>query len=166
MTIVLTFAASWFWFSKNKAEKRAAELAESNEKVIQQLAEMQLKLARIDQVVVPINTMMQQLLVKELTHYHEPVTDRLLAKLGPPNTLTEAETKELAKRLDERTRDMGPLISESERGAATILPFIIQRSLAEQRKIAVAETVKASLVSVVSVVGVPATVAHDVSDKP
>ena len=108
-----------------------------------------------DSTPVPISTAFQAILIKELTHFHTPEMDALMAKIGPPNTLTVVEQERLAVLLNERMKDMGPLISDSERDAARILPAIMKRAKIEQNVITGAEETKVSLVSVAMVVGVP-----------
>jgi len=116
---------------------------------------------------VPLNMAMQAMLIKELTHYHAPEMDVLMQNLGPPSTLSESEEARLAVLLDERTREMGPLISPSERDAAAILPVIIKRAKAEAEMLAGAEAMKLRLVTVTAVVGVPVTLdLADGGDKP
>jgi hypothetical protein len=163
ISAILAFAAAWFWFSRNTAIEKAKVLAVDHAAVLSRLSFAEAQLARIDQVVVPINTMMQAMLVRELTHYHTPEMDELMKKIGPPSLLSEEETKRLIVLLEERTKDMGPLISASERGAATILPVIMERAKAEQDQIGYAESTKTQLVSVVSIVAVPIP---STSDKP
>jgi hypothetical protein len=90
------------------------------------------QMALVGQQVLPITVAYQQILVKELTHFHTPDCDRLLAKLGPPFTLTASEEIQLLKALKQREDDMGDEISESERDAAHILPIIIKRIKLEQ----------------------------------
>src|SRR5664279_4485455 len=100
--VALTFATAWFWFAKNEAVEKARVIAVDHEAVKARLANAEAQLARIDQVVVPINTMMQAMLVRELTHEHKPEMDGLMQKLGPPNSLTEQENARLLELLDER----------------------------------------------------------------
>jgi hypothetical protein len=144
---VMSFAVAWFWFSRNAAVEKARVIAIDHEAVKARLASAEAQLARIDQVVVPINTMMQAMLVRELTHPHTPEMDALMVKLGPPNTLTEQENARLLVLLDERSKDMGR--EASERAAAAIMPVIMKRAQAEQDLIAGADGVKA--VSVITV---------------
>jgi hypothetical protein len=70
-------------------------------------------------------------LVRQLTHFHTPRLDALLAKLGPPFTLTESEQGELIAALKEREADMGALIDDSEREAAKMLPAVMRRVAVE-----------------------------------
>jgi hypothetical protein len=76
---------------------------------------------------VPINVALQTILVKELTHYHTPEVDALLAKLGPPFRLTTEEETQLLEAMEARERDMGDEISDGEREAARMLPLVIKR---------------------------------------
>jgi hypothetical protein len=70
----------------------------------------------------------QAVVVPELVHAHAPVMDALLAKLGPPFSLTVAEERELDQLLYERiiaTDDT--LISDRERASARLLRDIMPR---------------------------------------
>jgi hypothetical protein len=158
--MLMAFATAWFWFSRNIAVQRASAIAADHEKVKARLEAAESKLALIDQVITPINTMMQALLVKQLTHYHTPEMDALMVKLGPPNTLSHAEEARLLVLLEERTRDMHDLITPEERDAAVILPVIMKRARAEQKSITDAAEVGARLVAVVSLIAVPADTAE------
>lgn len=95
------------------------------------IIELEKQLALIAASVVPISTAFQAILIKELTHMHTPVLDALLAKVGPPSSLTEDETEEMAQLLKERALDMGDQISSSERDAAIMLPMVIKRAKIE-----------------------------------
>src|SRR5678815_4707353 len=79
----------------------------------------------------PISTAFQAILIKELTHFHTPVMDALMSKIGPPFTLTAAEETELIAALEQRTQDMAAEISDSERDAAKILPLVMKRAKLE-----------------------------------
>lgn len=127
----LSFLTAWFWFQRKKALDAAVALTSEHEKVKLRVADLETKLALVTQAVVPISTAFQAILIKELTHYHTPEMDELMVKIGPPNLLTKDEENRLFILLEERTRDMGPLISESERGAAHILPVVMARARAE-----------------------------------
>ena len=106
------------------------------------------QLVLVGQTAVPLSLAFQALLVKELTHYHTPAVDALLAKLGPPFLLTSAEENVLLEALRQRERDMGAAISESEREAAHILPAVIRRV---QRELAALPLVEAPLVQLVTI---------------
>jgi hypothetical protein len=135
---IITFATTWYWFDKT-ATAKAAELAVTAKQQIAEsaalqdaalknrVAELEVQLSLVRQAVVPISAAFQAVLIKELTHFHTPVMDKLMEKLGPPFTLTEAEEKELIAALAVRAKDMGDKMSQSERNAATMLPFIMQR---------------------------------------
>jgi hypothetical protein len=133
----LAFSSTWYWFEKSAAIRAGEIAAEARQKIIAdqvitdaamkaRLAELKLQLNLVRQAVIPISAAFQAVLIKELTHYHTPQTDALLAKLSA-KTLTIAEEKELIRALARRTKDMGPKISDSERDAATILPFVMKR---------------------------------------
>lgn len=132
-TSLLSFSGAWYWFVKAQDERTAAAVHVADQALLVRVAELEKQLASVQESVVPISAAMQALLVKQLTHFHTPVMDALLVKLGPPNTLTEAEEKELIIALEQRTRDMGPLIDDSERDAAMMLPMIIRRVRLEMR---------------------------------
>jgi len=116
---------------RDEADKKIDDETRAREDIITRLLKLETSLAVIDQKVVPISTALQAILVKELTHYHTPVMDALLARIGPPSTLSEDEEQQLTEKLYERTQDMGVLISSSERDAAFILPAIMRRAKVE-----------------------------------
>lgn len=120
----VTFLATLYW---TKRRERLAGEERTNQRII----DLEKQLATLGATVVPISTAFQALLVKELTHMHTPRMDELLAKIGPPTTLTEAEEEELAAGLAQRAEDMGDLIDESEREAAMLLPLVIKRAKRE-----------------------------------
>jgi hypothetical protein len=139
----LAFLTAMFFFQRkerlNKAlfieeerVRKAAILEAEHEVVKTRLVELETKLALVDAAVVPISTAFQALLIKELTHFHTQEMDALLVKVGPPNVLTTEEYERLVVMLKERTRDLGAEISESERGAAHILPVVMTRAQVEQ----------------------------------
>lgn len=85
------------------------------------------RLSVIDAQVKPISTVFQEMLVKQLTHFHTPEMDKLLSRLGPPYALTTEEEERLKVLLKQRTKDMGEQITESERDAAIMLPYVMAR---------------------------------------
>jgi hypothetical protein len=156
---VLSLAVAVYMFRRTAALEDAKDIAAEHKALIARVAELEAKLTLVNQTVVPINMAMQALLIKELTHYHTPEMDRLMEKLGPPATLTESDELRLALLLEERTRDMGPLITPGERDAAAILPIIVKRARAEAETLTGAEQLRLKLVTVAAVVGLPITVA-------
>jgi uncharacterized protein YfkK (UPF0435 family) len=159
----LSFATAWFWKTKDAAVQKARVLAEENTKLASRVTEVETKLALVNQAVIPISTAFQAILIKELTHFHTPEMDALLVKVGPPNTLTDAEAERLATLLIERTRDMGPQISDAERDAATILPAVMKRARVEADVLDSAEALRLKLVTVATVIGVPGETANNAS---
>lgn len=127
----LSFLAA-FTLAKRK-ERRETEARDllSAQALQDRLAVMEKQLALVGQAVVPISTAFQAILIKELTHYHAPVLDELLLKIGPPSTLSPEEFAALQEGLEIRTKDMHELISDSERDAAIMLPLVMKRAQTE-----------------------------------
>ena len=70
---------SYSWWSN----RHALALVRSEARLLTQtVATLSQQLGLIHQAVIPLNLAIQQVLVKELTHYHTPVLDALMAKLG------------------------------------------------------------------------------------
>ncbi len=152
---LLAFISAWIWFSRGQAIAKARDLAEGHTLLLNRVSELEAKQRELNQSVVPINAAMQALLIRELTHFHTPEMDALLVKLGPPNTLSEAEELRLSVMLEERSHDVGIDMSPSERDAAFILPAIIRRAHREASVIETAEALKLQLMQVAAVIGVP-----------
>lgn len=123
----LTFVAARYWYLRSVATKTADELASNNALLMARVAELELRTSLVQQAVLPISAAFQAILIKELTHFHTPVMDELLAKLGPPVTLSAAEEKELLTALREREVEVDDAISDSERDAARMLPMVMKR---------------------------------------
>lgn len=131
----LTFMATRYWnlrAAKLLAATDALKEIEAVRKATQErLDEIERQLGSIAQTVQPISVAFQAILIKQLTHEHSPVLDDLMAKIGPPNILTDEEQVELLFELKERAKDMSSLISDSERDAAKMLPLVMDRVKAE-----------------------------------
>jgi hypothetical protein len=128
LAAALIFLGAAYWRSESKRDEKKAADIKTAEDVKSQLADLQSKMQMIGIAVQPITAAMSAMLVKSLTHSHFPDADALLAKVGPPNTLTVQEEAALAEYMQHRTKDMGPEISALERNAAQLLPLIIERS--------------------------------------
>lgn len=128
---VLTFAAAWYWHHKTCTARVAEAKSKSDQVMRDEIVELKAQLAAVREAIVPISTAFQAVLIKELTHFHTPKMDALLEKLGPPYSLSGDEEKELIVELQQRTKDVGDLITESEKEAATMLPLVIKRVKAE-----------------------------------
>lgn len=120
---VLSFFAASFWY--RKSVKKEAEDQQS--KMMQRIVELETKSALTSAAMLPITTAFQAILIKELTHFHTPVMDALMEKLGPPFTLSEEEEAELIAALKQREADVNGRISDSERDAAHMLPMLMKR---------------------------------------
>lgn len=119
----VSFLAASFWYRKSL--KKEAE--EQQSKLTQRIVELETKSALTSAAMLPITTAFQAILIKELTHFHTPVMDALMAKLGPPFTLSEEEEAELIAALKQREADVNGRISDSERDAAHMLPMLMKR---------------------------------------
>jgi hypothetical protein len=125
---VLTFVTTYFWFLKNAAVKEKEKIAIGHEQLVAKVADMETRMSLLNQSVLPISTAFQAILIRELTHFHTPEMDALLLKLGPPYALTKPEFARLLVLLQERAVEVDDQISESERDAATMLPYVIKRA--------------------------------------
>ena len=144
----LVFVSTLYWVGRKASHAKAAAATKAAEAVALRVISLEGKLALVDQAVVPISAAFQAILIKELTHYHTPEMDELLTKVGPPSTLTASEIDDLARLLQARTIDMGPLISEAERGAAYILPIVMKRASDEYKLLEAAGKLRSTLVTV------------------
>jgi len=164
LSVSLTAVVTWLFQSRaaarqatkdatDKAEKQAELIAAGHVKLEARVAELTERLSLVSAQVVPFSTAFQQILVAQLTHAHTPELDALLAKLGPPITLTEAEEPELYRLLTAREKEVE--FDEEEREAAMMLPLVIKRARREQAQIAVAEDVRLQMVGVTALVAVP-----------
>jgi hypothetical protein len=128
----MALMTTWFWRAKDAAVEKARILAAEHTAVLARLTELEARERASSQVMTPIVTAFQAILVQKLTHLHKPVLDALLVKVGPPTTLTAAEHKELMSELHDRSVDMDPSIGDEERGAAKMLPLVMPMAIAEQ----------------------------------
>lgn len=105
---------------------RITKALERRDKLTDRVTELEKQSALMDHTVTPLSVAFQKMLVDQLTHYHTPEMDALMVKLTDL-TLTAEEKARLLVMLEERTRDMGDLITPSERNAAAMLPMVMQR---------------------------------------
>ncbi len=131
---VLSLFAGLLLYYLAGRQKAAAILAAANVRLVDRVNDLERQLSAVNQAVVPISAAFQAILVKELTHFHTPEMDGLMAKLGPPFTLTEVEAKRLGVLLEERQRDMNDQISDAERDAAQMLPLVMRRVLVDRER--------------------------------
>ena len=125
----LFFLGMAYWRLLTKKEVAKATLDATAESVEMRFSQLQSQLLILGQAVQPLTAAMAAVLVKSLTHFHQPGTDALLAKIGPPSTLTRAEEKELATAMDARMTDGD--ITLLERNSAQLLLLFIERSRLE-----------------------------------
>jgi hypothetical protein len=127
LTAIFSFTAALYWAKRKATQDKAAITVAEDAALHLRVIELESKLGILTQTIQPITAAFQAVLIKQLTHYHTPKLDALLAKIGPPSVLTRADEVELAMELDKRTKDMGASINASERLAATMLPFVMSR---------------------------------------
>lgn len=131
-TAVLTFLAALHWHAKKVRQDALDVITEEQRLLRVQVSEIKVALGVIGATIQPLSVVFQAALTKQLTHMHTPEMDALLAMLDPFVLTIEQEAR-LAVLLAERTRDMGGEISDSERDAAMMLPFVMKRVRAEKR---------------------------------
>ena len=115
-TSILTFIAASYWAGKTR-----------NESLQVRIHELEKQMVGVNAAVAPISQVFQQILIKELTHFHTPELDALMARVGPPTTLSVLETKRLEVLLRERSLDMAEEMTAMERDAAVMLPMVMRR---------------------------------------
>lgn len=115
LSAVLGFSGVLFW--KMREDKKA---------LLARLTEVEKQTSIVKEAVIPITAAFQAILVKTLTHFHTPVMDKLMEKLGPPFTLTAKEEIQLKEELKKRAADVDDLIDQKERNAAIMLPMVMQ----------------------------------------
>jgi hypothetical protein len=100
------------------------------------ISDLERRAALMDIQAVPISAAFQALLVQELTHFHEPEMDALMAKLGPPFSLNEEEAGRLDDLLVKREQELLPIpeVSQRERDAALMLRLLMRRIAADVNK--------------------------------
>lgn len=128
-----SFGAAAYWFAKEARRNALNVQLQLNEKLTIRITELEKQSSLLSQTVLPMSTAFQTILIKELTHYHTPVMDALMKKVGPPYSLNDDEEERLIVALKERTEDLDDRISESERDAATMLPMLMKRVKAEAK---------------------------------
>jgi hypothetical protein len=141
LTAIVGLLIAWFWRSRDAKQKLQKGKDEEREQLKGRVLELEGKLEIVNTQAVGVNALVQSLLVKALTHFHTPVMDALMVKLGDaetgrPPTITDSELDELSMALKQRMFDMGPEISDDERDAAEALPAIIRRARREAQSVA------------------------------
>lgn len=155
LAAALGFVTKLYFTMRSNAATKLKDAVDDKKEIEGRLNTLEGQVALVNAAVVPISTAFQAILIKELTHFHTPEMDKLLAKIGPPNILTSSENDRLAVLLEARTRDLGVEISPSERDAAHILPAVMKRSQLEQSRLQLAEKLGLKLMTLTEVIGVP-----------
>lgn len=132
VTAVFAFIAAMYWNSRKKVDDEKIRIESDAAKMRDEIDDLKRQIAVLNIPVKQMNEAFQAMLIKQLTHFHTPELDILLAKIGPPMTLDEGELYRLQVLLRARERDMGSLINESERDAARMLPLVMKRVLSDQ----------------------------------
>ena len=148
LTALISFMMTLYFMRRTMANAEKLRLAVDHAAMLERLNVLEKQLALVGQAVVPISTAFQAILVKELTHFHTPELDALLAKIGPPSALTPDEFLALATGLEARSHDMNVLISDSERDAALMLPFVMKRAQHEYQLMQQGETYQMSFLTI------------------
>jgi hypothetical protein len=147
-----SFAAAWFWFTKNAAVQRAAVIKAEHEALISRVTELELRERVAEEKITPIATAFQALLIKTLTHADREEMDSLLFKLGPPDTLNNEERTRLMIMLKERGAGSGAALTSDEREAAMILPAVMKIAAEEQANMDHAGSLRGlKLVTIISI---------------
>lgn len=154
VAIIVAIGAGLGYHAREDEKKRkaAADERAAQERVIEALrsdiAAVSVKLQLLEQPVMSLNAAYQRRLIEELTHFHEPRTDELLVKIGPPYMLSDVEERELLAALDKRIAESpAGMMPESEVDAARMLPMVIKR--VKNEKLSEAQLVVVSLPSTV-----------------
>lgn len=135
LTILLSVACVFLFLLVVIISKRLKDVQTTDEGMAERLkniARLRSKVEILTAAAIPIHEAYQAVLTTKLSHSHTPDMDKLLAKLGPPNTLTPEEITQLEIGLAARMQDYGDMIDEAERITAKILPDVVR--LAEIEK--------------------------------
>lgn len=93
---------------------------------------MEKRISLLEARSIPTAAAFQALLAMKLTHAHTPELDALLARAGPPSNLLAHEWSQMNGLLAERYKNTSdPEVSEEEKDAAYIFPFVVRMARAE-----------------------------------
>lgn len=174
----LAFLAARFWYAKGERVKAFDVQVKLNESMKIRIDELEKQIGLVGQTVQPISTAFQAMLIKQLTHFHTPVLDKLLEGIGPPYTLDDEQEVQLVHELNKRMVDMGSEIDDSERDAARMLPLVMRRVKLESETAAKVNELQVVIVPLnpeelgasavnVKVVAVPSEVTNDkIGERP
>jgi hypothetical protein len=128
---VLTFGTTLYFANRKLIQANHAAAVVANALRDGKIVDLEKQLGIISASVTPIAMAFQSILIKELTHYHTPELDALLARIGPPSTLSIADVERMELLLSAREHDPDVKIPASERDAARMLPMVIRRAIIE-----------------------------------
>lgn len=126
LTAALSFAASWYWYTRKARKDKVDEDATIADETASRIQDLEKQLAILTATFTPISAAFQAVLIKQLTHFHTPEMDALLEK-ATKGSLSNSEEKKLREMLLERAKDLNGRIDDSEREAALMLPLVMNR---------------------------------------
>lgn len=80
VTGVISFVGALFWAHRKQKQDRAVTVDVATAARDARISELENKLSLLTQSVMPISAAFQAILIKQLTHFHLPEIDALLAK--------------------------------------------------------------------------------------
>lgn len=101
------------------------------------IADLKTRVALYDKVIEPLWTAAQRKLIEELTHFHTPELDELIAK-DVADALPDRDRPLMFKLMEERAATLDGSITPQEREAAAIYPIISNKAREERLAIKVA----------------------------
>lgn len=126
LTAALSFMAAKYWNSKANKKAALAEVKKTDDERDAKIQDLQNQLSVLTATFTPISAAFQAVLIKQLTHFHTPEMDALLIK-AEKNGLSNSEAERLRDMLLERSQDLNGKIDDSEREAALMLPYVMNR---------------------------------------
>lgn len=115
-------------------EQERIDIASATEKRNDRIAALESKQAAMEAEAKPMFATVLAMSIAKLTHFHTPVTDKILEKIVPPFEQTEEEIEELAKAMKERMKDVSGNVDEAEKIHAKILPDLIRLAKIEAQE--------------------------------
>lgn len=111
---------------KEAVDAKAAAIKAASDVMSDRVKDLESQLAVLTATFTPISAAFQAVLIKQLTHFHTPEMDLMLAQAAK-NALSNSEEKKFREMLLERAQDLNGRIDDSEREAALMLPLVMNR---------------------------------------